>query len=386
MAGAHAEEGGIVRPLVARVDLRDVMHNVRFLNGLTPPSCRFMAVVKANAYGHGDVEVAKAALEAGADVLGVALVEEGMKLRHAGFTCPVHLLFEPPPAAAPGVVELDLTCSVYTTEMAEALSHAALAAGRVARVHIKVDSGMHRVGVDPADAEAFAARVDGLPGVELEGIYTHFAVASEPDDPFTLGQIAVFEKACSQVESSLGRSLVKHAANSAGILAFPDSHYDMVRAGIAMLGLLPSDWFLGVSELRPALSFTGEVAFVKRVRAGEGISYGLKYAPGEDSWVATLPVGYADGLSRLLSGKAEVLLGSSRRRIVGTICMDLCMVDTGETAVRAGDPFVLIGTDGNDRITAEEVADLMGTINYEVTCMISARVPRVFINQDGKGT
>jgi alanine racemase len=343
----------MIRPLSATVNLADIRHNVRFLKGLTPRGCLFMAVVKANAYGHGDVQVAAAALEAGADCLGVALVEEAARLRHVGFDCPVYLLFEPPPAGAARAVELGVTCSVYTSGFARALSLAARNEGRSARVHVKVDSGMHRVGVNPDEAAGFAAMVDELPGVEVTGIYTHFAVASDPDD----------------------------AANSDAVLACPESHYDMVRVGIAMLGLLPSDAFAGATELRPALTLAGEVAFVKRVRAGEGISYGLTFAPEVDSYIATLPIGYADGFSRLLSGKADALIQGERKPVVGIVCMDVCMVDLGAEPVEPGTPFVLIGASGSDRISAEEVAEKMGTINYEVTCMISSRVPRVFIDE-----
>jgi len=379
--GRRAEPPEMIRPLAATVNLADIRHNVRFLKSRTPKGCLFMAVVKANAYGHGDAQVAEAALEAGADCLGVAIVEEAARLRGSGFDCPVYLLFEPPPAGASRAVELDLTCSVYTDEFARALSKAARAQGKTARVHVKVDSGMHRVGINPSDAAGFAKTVDALPSVEVTGIYTHFAVATEPDDPFTMRQLDAFGDAASQTENALGRKLVKHAANSGALLAFPESHYDMVRVGIAMLGLMPSDAFLGETELKPALTLAGEVAFVKKVAAGEGISYGLTFAPSADTYIATLPIGYADGFSRILSGKAEALIGGRRRPVVGTICMDVCMADLGGEPVDPGTKFVLIGADGSDRISAEEVAHKLGTINYEVTCMISSRVPRVFIDE-----
>lgn len=379
--GRRAEPPEMIRPLAATVNLADIRHNVRFLKSRTPKGCLFMAVVKANAYGHGDAQVAEAALEAGADCLGVAIVEEAARLRGSGFDCPVYLLFEPPPAGASRAVELDVTCSVYTDEFARALSKAARAQGKTARVHVKVDSGMHRVGINPSDAAGFAKTVDALPSVEVTGIYTHFAVATEPDDPFTMRQLDAFGDAASQTENALGRKLVKHAANSGALLAFPESHYDMVRVGIAMLGLMPSDAFLGETELKPALTLAGEVAFVKKVAAGEGISYGLTFAPSADTYIATLPIGYADGFSRILSGKAEALIGGRRRPVAGTICMDVCMADLGGEPVDPGTKFVLIGADGSDRISAEEVAHKLGTINYEVTCMISSRVPRVFIDE-----
>lgn len=349
-----------------------------YLKSLLPSECLFMAVVKANAYGHGDIEVSKAALSAGADCLGVALAEEAERLRKAGLSCPVYLLFEPPPEAAGSVLDSGVICSVYTPELAEALSRETEKRGTTARVHIKVDTGMRRVGVHPGNVGDLARLLAGLPGLSVEGIYTHFAVATEPEDPFTEKQMDLFEAAAAEAEELLGRSLARHAANSAGVLAFPRSHYDMVRVGIAMYGLPPSEHFRDVTELRPALSLKGEVALVKKVAAGEGISYGLTYAPIGDTYIATIPIGYADGLPRILSGKAEVLIDGTRRSVVGTICMDLSMVELGPEPVPPGTPFVIIGNDGDEEITADEIAEKLGTINYEVVCMISARVPRVY--------
>jgi alanine racemase len=374
--------GDIVRPVVARVDLSAIRQNVTYLKGLTPGGCRFMAVVKANAYGHGDLEVSRAALAAGAECLGVALLEEAERLREAAFDCPIYLLFEPPCSAAPRVIAGDITCSLYTEALATALSQAALEAGRTAKVHIKVDTGMRRVGIYPRDASDFAGRLKELQGLHVEGIYTHFALATEPGDPFTDRQMDIFEKAAAEAEGVLGRKLIRHAANSAAVMAFPRSHYDMVRVGISMLGLPPSRHFADVEQLRPALSISGEVAFVKKVAAGEGISYGLEYAPVRDTHVGTLPLGYADGMSRILTGKADVLIGGRRRPVVGVICMDLCMVDLADEPVVAGTPFTVIGREGEEEITAEEVARKLGTINYEVCCAISPRVPRVYIDGD----
>jgi alanine racemase len=367
------------RPARAFVDLDRIEHNVAYLKGLLPPGCRFMAVVKADAYGHGDLEVSKAAVAAGADCLGVALVEEAERLRAGGVKSPLQLLFEPPPGTAVRAHSCDMTFNVYTLEFARALSEAAAASGRPAVVHIKVDTGMRRVGIYPEDVRGFASSLLELPGLELEGICTHFAVATEPENPFTATQMERFEGAAAEAEDVAGRVLVRHAANSAGVLAFPRSHYDMVRVGIAMLGLPPSEHFADDRELRPAMSLTGDVAFVKRVGPGEGISYGLTYAPASSAYIATLPLGYADGVSRIQSGKAEVLIRGRRRPVVGTICMDLCMVDMGDERVQAGEPFTVIGRDGEEEITMEEVAGRLGTINYEVACMISARVPRVYV-------
>lgn len=387
-AGAErrgSQGGGIVRPLWAEVDLDRIRHNIGHLRGITGAGCAFMAVVKADAYGHGAVPVAGAALEAGADCLGVALLEEALELRAARIDCPVHLLFEPPASGARGAVEADVVCSVYTEEFARALAGAADALGRKAAVHVKVDSGMHRVGVPPEKAAEFAAAIDRLEGVEVTGIYTHLAVADRAGHPFTAKQLDRFEDAAAAADGALGRRLIRHAANSAALMSEPRSHYDMVRVGIAMLGLDPSQSTDGVPGLEPALTLRGEVSFVKTVPAGEGISYGLTYAPGKTSTIVTLPVGYADGWSRLLSGRADVLIGGRRRPLVGTICMDVCMADLGDEAAAPGTPFVLIGAEGSERITAEEVAAKLGTINYEIVCMISSRVPRVFVEGDKGG-
>ncbi len=371
-----------IRPVVATVNLDNIRHNVELLKGLLPPECLFMAVVKANGYGHGEMEVSRAALDGGADRLGVALVEEGIRLRRAGFDCPIHLLFEPPPGAAAAVLENDLIATVYTDRMARALSEEAATRGVESRVHIKVDTGMHRVGIYTDEVAEFAGLLGGLPGIEVEGIYTHFAVADRIGHPFTEGQMDRFEEVAAVAEEVLGKPLVKHAANSAAVLSSPRSSYDMVRVGIAMLGMLPSGEFAGDARLRPALSLTGEVALVKRVQAGEGISYGLRYVPERDTCIAVLPLGYADGFSRLLSGNSEVLIGGKRRPVVGAVCMDLIMVDLGEEPVEPGTPFTVIGAEGSEEITADEIAGRLGTINYEVTCMISPRVPRVYVREE----
>ncbi|MCG2796149.1 MAG: alanine racemase [Actinomycetia bacterium] len=378
-------KGEIIRPVVATVDLDNIRHNVEFLRGLLEPECLFMAVVKADAYGHGDVEVSRAALAGGAERLGVALVEEGIRLRRAGFDCPVHLLFEPTPGAAAAVLDSGLISTVYTARMARALSEEAVPGGVKSPVHIKVDTGMHRMGIYPEEVAEFAGFLGRLPGIEVEGIYTHFAVADRVGHPFTEGQMDRFEQAAAVAEEVLGKPLMKHAANSAAVLASPRSHYDMVRVGIAMLGLPPSGEFAGEARLRPALSLTGEVALAKRVPAGEGISYGLRYAPERDTYIALLPLGYADGFSRLLSGKAEVLIGGVRRPVVGAVCMDHIMVDMGQEPVEPGTPFTVIGVEGDEEITTDEVAKRLGTINYEVTCMISPRVPRVYTRKEEGG-
>ncbi len=366
------------RPIRALIDLSNLRSNISFLKSLIPEGCRFMAVVKANAYGHGDIQVSKASLEAGADCLGVAIMAEARRLREAGFDCPIHLLFEPSLESAPEAVALDLTCSVYTSDFARFLSEAASESEKKVKVHVKIDTGMHRVGIDPEDLESFFKRVSGLQGLEIEGIYTHFACADDPTSGFTEKQMEIFEQAAARAEEILGRTLIKHAANSAGILAHRRSHYDMVRAGIAIYGLSPSSLIDTKGSLKPVLSVEGEVVFSKLIRKGEGVSYGLKYIAPSDTNVAVIPVGYGDGFSRILSDKAHVLLGGKRRRVIGNICMDLSMVETGSDRIQEGTKFILVGRQGEDEITVDELASLLGTINYEVLCMLDGRIQRVY--------
>lgn len=372
------------RPVVATVDLVAIRNNVAYLKSRMSEGCRLMAVVKANGYGHGDIQTAGAALEGGADRLGVALLEEAVRLREGGFACPIHLLFEPPVEAAAASVEAGIICNVYTRRFARSLSESAMERGREAVVHVKVDTGMRRVGIYPGDVAGFIEHLGDLPSVRVEGICTHFAVATEPQDRFTMEQLRQFEQSATAAENALGYELVKHAANSAGLLAFPESQYDMVRAGIAIYGLPPSSRFERGWPLSPALSLRGELGQVKRVGAGEGISYGLEYAPERDTYIAVAPLGYADGFTRLLSGKAEVLVEGKRRPVVGVICMDTCMVELGEEPVEPGTPFVVLGSDGEEEITAEDIAAKLGTINYEVTCMISSRVPRLYVREQSR--
>jgi alanine racemase len=375
------EEEALWRPTYVRVDLEDIRHNVRFFADLVGPSCQVMAVVKADGYGHGAGETARAALQAGASRLGVALVEEGEDMRRAGFEVPVHLLFEPPPTAAAKVVELGLTPTVYTLEYAESLSKAAVETGVKVAIHVKLDTGMHRVGIDTDQAAVVMERIYAMPGLEVEGIYTHLAMASEPRDPFTLKQLEVFDKVCGQLKEGGLKIPMRHAAASGAALSHPDARMDMIRLGISMYGLLPGPDFNGLADLRPALSLRTRISHVFRVPAGEGLSYGLTHTFDRPSWVAVLPLGYGDGLTRALSNRWEVIIGEKRYALVGTICMDVCMVDLGDDQHAAGEDVVVIGGYGEEEIGVERMAEVLGTINYEVVCDISKRVPRIYENR-----
>ncbi len=363
------------RPTVAVVDLEAIRHNVR---ALKPPEAGVMAVVKANGYGHGDVEVSRAALEAGAAWLGVAMVEEGLRLRAAEITAPILVLTEFPQGSELEALAAELTPVLYTDEGLAALATAAASAARPVGVHVKLDTGMHRVGLDPERAEAFVARLLDL-GLELEGLWTHFAKADEPDDPFVLAQFERFLQVAGRLAARGITPHYRHVANSAAVVAAPETHLDLVRLGIAMYGLSPGAKLDRTANLRPALTWQTEVAMAKRVAAGEAISYGLRYRLEREATIATVPVGYADGYPRALTERGRVLIGGRRYPVAGTVCMDQFMVDCGDDVVRPGDEVVLIGRQGDDEISADEVAGWMDTIGYEVVCGISDRVPREYV-------
>lgn len=363
------------RPTFAEVDLGAIRSNVR---ALKPPGSEAMAVVKANGYGHGAVPVARAAIEAGATWLGVALVEEGMKLRDAGLTAPVLVLTEFPPGSEKDALAAGLTPAVYTDEGLSALARAASALGSPVGFHLKLDTGMHRVGARPDRAEDLV-RTAIADGLVFEGLWSHFAKADDPGDPFVLRQLAWFLETAERLRAEGLEPSYLHVANSAATVAEPRAHLGLVRLGVSMYGLSPGPKLAGLTNgLRPALSFRSEVSMVKRVPAHEAISYGLRYRLERDSSIATVPAGYADGYSRLLTGKAEVLIRGRRHPVAGSVCMDQFMVDCGDDAVEAGDEVTMIGRQGDQEITADEVAAWMGTINYEVVCAIGERVPREY--------
>lgn len=366
------------RPAWVEIDLAALRHNVRVLGELAAPA-GVMAVVKADAYGHGAIPVARAAVEAGAAWLGVALVEEGVALRDAGIDAPIMVLSEPPPDAATTVVAGGLTPVVYTQAGIEALAKAVSGMDRGAPlpVHLKVDTGMHRVGCTEREARFLAEAILDHDELALGGICTHFAVADEPDDPYTGAQLERFEAVLRDLEASGIRPGLVHTANSAATLAFPDARRDLVRCGIAVYGIAPAPRFEGVLPLRPVMSFKAHVSHVKVLDQGERLSYGLRYRLARDGRVATVPVGYADGVPRNLGHTGgEVLVHGRRYPIAGTVTMDQLMVDLGDDTVEAGDEIVLLGRQGDEEITATEWAERTGTIAYEIVCGIGPRVPR----------
>jgi alanine racemase len=376
----HPDADG--RSVWSEVDLDAIRANVSALRQAAAPA-DFLAVVKANGYGHGAVPVARAALDAGASWLGVARVEEGVQLRDAGITAPVMLLSEPAPRAASRVVAHDITPVVYTDSGIDALAKAVADGGRAAplAVHLKVDTGMHRVGCSVDDAVALAEHVANRDELDLSGVCTHLAVADDPDDPYTRQQLARFDSVLDALSGRGLRPAIVHAANSAALLTCPSARYDLVRVGIACYGLPPSAALADCSDitLRAALSLRARVTMVKSLPAGARVSYGLRYELDHPSRVATVPAGYADGVPRNLGlHGGEVLIGGRRHPIAGIVTMDQLMVDLGDADAAAGDDVVLIGRQGDDEITATEWAERLGTISYEIVTGIGARVPRTY--------
>jgi alanine racemase len=360
------------RPTWVEVDLDAIRHNARILK---PETAELMAVVKANAYGHGDVAVVMAAMEAGATWVGVALVEEGLRLRDGGVEGPILVLSELPAGSEAVALAHRLTPTLYSEASLERLS---VAARGPVPVHVKVDTGMHRVGVwPPEEAPRFARRVQDA-GLEVEGLFTHFA-RSEEDEVTTKEQLDRFLEAADAVRSAGVFPRVLHAANSGATILYPESHLDLVRPGIALYGIEPAPGVGAQLGLRAALTWRSQVSAVKRLAAGEATSYGHRYRIEQDSWVATVPVGYADGYPRQLTNRGEVLIGGRRCRVAGAVTMDQLIVDCGDAEVRVGEEVVLIGSEGNETIEADALGRLFGTIGYEIVSRIGDRVPRRYV-------
>jgi len=370
------------RPVWAEIDLAAVRANVERLRDLCAPAA-LLAVVKADGYGHGAVPVARAALDAGARALGVALVEEGIELRDAGIDAPILVLSEPVPDAAGSVVAYGLTPVVYTLAGIDALAKAVADRGAHERlgVHVKVDTGMHRVGCSPDDAVELAAQVVDRPELELVGVCTHLAVADEPGNPYTEEQLARFDGVLADMRARGLPTGTVHACNTAGAIEWPAARFDLVRIGIGCYGIAPADALEGRVALQPAMAVKARVSHVKAVPAGAGVSYGLRYTTPRATKIATVPLGYADGVPRELPQRDGAALVHGRRcPMAGTVTMDQLMLDVGDLPVEVGDEVVLIGRQGDDEISAADWARAMDTIAYTIVCGIGPRVPRVYAN------
>lgn len=380
-----------MRPTEATIDLGAIAHNVERLVAHAAPA-KVCAVTKADGYGHGSVAVARAALDAGASWIAVALVEEGIELRRSGVRAPILLLSEPRPGEMFEVVEAALTPTVYTSVGLAALVAAAGSRRLDApvEVHLNIDTGMNRVGLRPAGSRDVSGSghvvevvqaIQDKPDLRLGGIWTHLAVADERGRAETEQQLSRFRQALDALDGLLDDDVIVHAANSAGTLARDDAHFDMVRIGISTYGIEPAEGIGGSVGLRPAMRLTTELAMVKAVQAGEAISYGLKHRFDADTIVGTIPIGYADGVRRdsYLQG-IEVLVQGQRRPIVGVVTMDQAMVDLGpEATCEAGEPVTIIGDQGAESISVHEIAQRLGTIPYEIVCDTGRRVRRRYV-------
>ena len=365
------------RGVWAEISLGALRHNIRKIQAKITGGAKFCAVVKANAYGHGAIAVAHQAVALGADYLAVAVVEEAAFLRQAGITAPILLLGPATRAEADDIVALDVTAAVFTREGGAALSQAALRQHKTVKVHLAVDTGMGRIGVLPEAAGETAAYLAALPGIELEGVFSHFALADASDKSYAKEQFHRFQRALTEIEGRGITISLRHIANSAAILEMPETYLDMVRAGIILYGLWPSDEVEKTVDLRPLMTVKAKLTYVKDFAKGETISYGRLFTAPRSMRVGTLPLGYADGYTRLYTGKASVELGGRRSLVIGRICMDQCMIDVTDIPnAAAGDVAVIFGS---PTLPADEVAGWIGTINYEVVSMIAPRVPRVYV-------
>ena len=358
------------------VDTSALRRNIELL---TPPTGVLLVMVKGNAYGHGTVEVARVALESGAQWLGVSFVSEGLELRAANVNAPILVTTEVTPGEELRAVEADLDLTIYSEGCVDRLSVAARRLGLTPRVHLKINTGLNRVGAQPDSAPGLARRAADA-GLRIRGIWTHFAVAEELDNPASDVQLALLCETSARINLPNGASRpLLHAANTAAILARADTHLDMVRAGIGVYGYLSDRELPRADEFAPALSWRAMVSFVKRVDAGQGISYGFTAQTSRPTTIATVPVGFADGYPRCLSNRGEVLIGGRRHSITGTIAMDQMLIDCGDERVDVGDEVTLLGRQGSHTITADELAHLAHTISDEILCRIHPRVPRRYL-------
>lgn len=373
----------VYRPTWAEIRLDRIRENARALAKVAQAKgVRLIGVVKADGYGHGAVPSARAALEGGVSALAVALVEEGIQLRQAGIVAPILVMGAYVPGTARAYAEHRLEATVSDVEQARSLAADAAAGGLPpVKVHLKVDTGMGRLGVLPAEAVDLAEEVKARGGMEIHGIYSHLATGDEEDGEYARRQIEQFESVLEKLKERGIHPPVRHVLNTGGLLQHPSGSTNFARVGLALYGLYPSRHLRDRLPLRPALAWRSRVATVKRVPAGTPVSYGRTYVTSAPSNLATIPVGYADGFSRRLSGRVSVLIRGRRFPVVGRICMDQSIVHVGDTPIEPGEEVTLLGGQGEEEITADEWAAYLQTINYEVVCALSPRVPRVFIDE-----
>ena len=367
------------RNVWAEVDLSAIAHNIQETRKKIEPGTKICAVVKADAYGHGAVPVATAALAAGVEYLAVSMTREALELRAAGIMAPILILGAMTPGHDKILVDKNITQAVFDLKSAQALSAAALQANKVAKVHLAVDTGMNRIGCRPEEAGELAAAIAGLPHVYLEGVFSHFAAADEKDKTYSKKQLAAFKTALANIADQKIDIPIVHLDNSAGITEIPAAHFNMVRQGITLYGWWPSHEVKQSMDLQPVMTLKAEIVFIKDIPAGEKISYGCTYETKRPTKLATLPLGYADGISRKLSNTGYVSIRGCKAPILGRVCMDQMMVDVTDIPnVQVGDEAIIFG---GGEISLDTVAEWMETINYEVICLLSTRIPRKYIYQ-----
>lgn len=374
-----------IRPVWAEISLDNLAHNMREIRRVAK-SKDIMAIIKADAYGHGAMDVAPVLLENGATSLGVAVITEAIELRKAGIKAPLMILGYTPLTFSKEIIKYDIQQTVFTFEYAKALSNEAQKLGITAKIHIGLDTGMGRIGFLPNEEsvnEVYA--ISKLPNIEIVGLFSHFSSADEEDKDYTYEQLDKFNNFYHELTKKGVKPKIRHIANSAAIIDLPETHFEAVRPGLILFGYYPSEEIHKEKiHLKPVLTLKTDVVHVKTMEKDMYISYGRKYKTEKESIIATLPIGYADGYTRLLFDKAKVIINGKLAPIVGRICMDQCMVDVTDIGeVKVGDEVILIGHQGNVKFDADDIAELLGTINYEIICMIGKRVPRVYI-KDGK--
>ena len=370
----------------AEVDLDAIAHNIKEIRKITNPNAKIMAVVKADAYGHGFLEVAKTLLENGADRLAVAVLQEGKQLRSRGVTVPILILGASGEEAVEDLINFDITPSVSTYEFAKALSYEAERKEKVTKIHIKIDTGMSRIGFLAGENNEEIVdeiiKISKLPYIGIEGIFSHFATSDEYDKSYTLLQYGRFMDVCNRLEEKGLNIPIKHICNSAGIMMYPEMHLDMVRPGVILYGMYPSDEVdKSRLDLIPAMTLKSTITHIKEVEPGRGVSYGKEYITDKKTKIATVPIGYADGYLRKLAKHGKMIVDGVKVPIIGRICMDQCMIDvTNVHNIDKGDEVIIFGREG---VTVDDLAEWLETINYEVSCVIGKRIPRIY-TKDGK--
>jgi len=369
------------RPVWEEVNLDNIAYNMKNIRAKTK-SKEIFAVVKADAYGHGAVDVAPVLLENGATRLSVAVLSEGVELRKSGIKCPINILGVTPETLFDYIIDYDLEPVVFNYDYALKLSKAAKSKNKTVKIHIKVDTGMGRIGFLPTEESvAEAVKISKIPNLEIQGLFSHFSTADEKNKEYSKYQFEKYNWFLNKLVDNGVKIEIRDLANSAAIMELPDTHFDGTRPGIILYGYYPStDVNKKELDIKPVMTLKADILHIKTMEPGQYIGYGRKFKTERKSIIATLGVGYADGYTRMLSGKAKVIINGQFAPVVGSICMDQCMIDvTDIEGVKIGDEVILMGSDGKLKFDVDDIAPLLGTINYEVLCMISKRVPRVYI-------